>query len=72
MTKKIIVNASDIEGEIRESSIVYYNGEPFIVVNAHYSDEKGEGVILESIYNDKVENFELEKIKRKWEMRKLH
>ncbi|MGG7622216.1 hypothetical protein [Bacillus coreaensis] len=72
MTNKIIVNADDIEGVIKEGSIVYYNGEPFTVINAHYSDEKGEGVILESIYNDKVKNFEFEKIKRKWKSRELN
>jgi hypothetical protein len=72
LTNKIIVNADDIEGVIKEGSIVYYNGEPFTVINAHYSDEKGVGVILESIYNDKVKNFELEKIQKEWKRKTLN
>lgn len=62
-----IVNAKDLVGEIKDGTIVYFNGEPFEVVETHYHDELGDGVLIQSIYSDKVINFEFEKIKRKWE-----
>ncbi|WP_169891238.1 hypothetical protein [Litchfieldia alkalitelluris] len=46
---QIIVNTEDVEGTVENNAIVYYNGEPFKVVDANYRDEKGEGVLLEVI-----------------------
>jgi hypothetical protein len=70
MGKSVIVNAKDLVGDISNGSLVYFNGEPFRVLNALYTDEHGAGVEIESIYNEKVINFEFEKIKKDFHSKK--
>jgi hypothetical protein len=70
MGKSVIVNAKDLVGDNSNGSLVYFNGEHFRVLNALYTDEHGDGIEIESIYSEKVINFEFEKVKKDFHSKK--
>lgn len=61
-----IVNQGDLIGNVRNGAVIQFNGELFMVVEARYIDENGEGVLIEPYTNSKIIDLTWERVRKKW------